>query len=36
MTTFMSQQKGVPASCKDMMLHVVPNSEIAGPSRRRR
>ncbi len=35
MTTFMSQQKGVPAPRKDMTLHVVPNSEVAGASRRR-
>lgn len=35
MTTFMSPQKGVPAPRKDMTLHVVPNSEVAGASRRR-
>lgn len=34
MTTFMSEKKGVPAPRKDMKLHVVPNPEVAGASRR--
>lgn len=35
MTTFMSERKGVNAHRKDMTLYVVPNSEVAGASRRR-
>lgn len=34
MTTFMSEQKGVPAHRKDMTRHVVPTPEVAGAPRR--